>query len=97
MLSASLDFLGKLRFKLLKTLYFATFLRLLFGIFFSKLRLYFDGPRAAENGLMYLASATLGSYNSTDYLHFVAKKKKNKYENIKMKKKKKKEKRKRKT
>ena len=41
----------------------------------KKLQLYFNGPRAAENELMYLVSATLGSYNSTDYLHFVAKRK----------------------
>ena len=40
-----------------------------------KLQLYFNGPRAAENRLMYLVSATRGSYNSTDYLNFVAKEK----------------------
>ena len=38
----------------------------------KKLQLYFNGPRAAENRLMYLVSATLGSYSSTDCLHFVA-------------------------
>ena len=51
----------------------------------ENLQLYFDGPIAAENGLMYLVSATLGSYNSTYYLHFVAKKKnemKKKKENV---------------
>ena len=31
-----------------------------------KTTLYFDGPRATENRVMYLVSATLGSYNSTD-------------------------------
>ena len=40
----------------------------------EKLQLYFDGPGAAENRLMYLVSATLGSYNSTNYLHFLQKK-----------------------
>ena len=41
----------------------------------KKVQLYFNGPRAAENGLMYLVSAALGSYNSTNYLHFVANRK----------------------
>ena len=41
----------------------------------EKLQLYFDRPRAAENRLMYLVSATLGSYDSTDYSHFIEKKK----------------------
>ena len=37
---------------------------------------------------MHLVSTTLGSYNSTDYLHFAAKKKQNKIKKNEMKKKK---------
>ena len=38
------------------------------------LQLYFNGPRSTENRLMYLVSATLFFYGSTDLLHFCRKK-----------------------
>ena len=45
----------------------------------------FNGPRAAENGLKYLVSATLGSYSPTDYLHFVARRKGKNVHDLKLK------------